>query len=39
MLAVQARQLSSAERLAMVSLLVRLGADPTRTDNHAGYPR
>lgn len=36
-LAVQARHLPSSQRLAMVSLLLRLGADPNRQDNFAGY--
>jgi ankyrin repeat protein len=36
-LAVQARQVPSAQRLAMIGLLLRLGADPNRQDRNAGY--
>lgn len=36
-LAVQARQVPVGQRLAMVSLLTRLGADPNRQDSVAGY--
>lgn len=36
-LAVQSRRMPGSERLAMVSLLLRIGADPTRSDSYSGY--
>jgi ankyrin repeat protein len=36
-LTVQARQLSTADRLAMIELLIGQGADPRRQDSFAGY--
>jgi hypothetical protein len=36
-LSVQSRHLSTAERIAMIRLLLRAGADPNRQDGFAGY--